>query len=584
MRLIALSVTRRIALSAALAAVAPFASISIQAQADPPAQVGRISVVSGAVSVQPAGVDGWGEAVPNLPLGPGGRIYTNPDAKAEVQIGQTFVRIGPNTDFTLVNSTPEGLYFGVAQGSIHLQVMGLWPDQSIFVQTPSGSSTLTTTGQMRVDVMPEIPAAVFTSFGVNLFVNGAGGYQQTIANGQSLELGGTNPVMAQWLEPGSWDPLDDWSHHRDEEIQASQSYQYVSQEIPGAYELDGAGTWEPGTEYGAVWFPNNVPEGWAPYHYGHWVNRSPWGWVWVEQESWGYAPFHYGRWVSYGGRWGWIPGPREAHPVWSPALVVFAGGIHIGGGGVSVWFPLGPGEPYRPWYPCSPRYIDSVNISNIRESPRVHVQTTYVNINVTNITYVNRTVGVAAMSNEDFASGRPAHEASVTVNVNLMEHVQPLPAPEPRATVISFVGKPPVHPVPVSTERPVLINERGKAVAARPGAQPSEPPVKAISALKPLPGRKVIAAPAKPMPAPEKPTAVTAKPVPVPAKPVAAQKTMPAGTAKPPAKPTAPGAASKPAAPAAKRASPGPKTAKPANPPAKTDKDKDKTKDDKTPS
>ena len=39
-----------------------------------------------------------------------------------------------------------------------------------------------------------------------------------------------------------------------------------------------------------------------------------------------------------------------AHPVWSPALVVFAGGIHVGGAGVSVWFPLGPGEPYHPWY------------------------------------------------------------------------------------------------------------------------------------------------------------------------------------------------------------------------------------------
>ena len=66
----------------------------------------------------------------------------------------------------------------------------------------------------------------------------------------------------------------------------------------------------------------------------------------------------------------------------------------IGGGGLSVWFPLGPGEAYRPWYRCSPRYIDQVNITNIRESPRVHVQRTYVNVvNVTNVTYVNQTRG-----------------------------------------------------------------------------------------------------------------------------------------------------------------------------------------------
>ena len=54
--------------------------------------------------------------------------------------------------------------------------------------------------------------------------------------------------------------------------------------------------------------------------------------------------------------------------------------------------PAGPGEAYRPWYRCSPRYIDQVNITNIREVSRVHVQNTYVNIvNVTNITYMNRT-------------------------------------------------------------------------------------------------------------------------------------------------------------------------------------------------
>ena len=89
-------------------------------------------------------------------------------------------------------------------------------------------------------------------------------------------------------------------------------------------------------------------------------------------------------------------GPGEC----APGLVARTGGVcrrrsFWRGVGLSVWFPLGPGEAYRPWYHCSPRYIDQVNITNIREAPRVHVQTTYVNIvNVTNITYVNQTRGV----------------------------------------------------------------------------------------------------------------------------------------------------------------------------------------------
>jgi hypothetical protein len=155
--------------------------------------------------------------------------------------------------------------------------------------------------------------------------------------------------------------------------------------------FDAAGDWQPQSDYGPIWFPH-VDAGWAPYHYGHWVHMPFYGWTWVADEPWGAAPFHYGRWVAVGGRWGWIPGPREGHPVWSPAQVVFAGGIQFGGVGVSVWFPLGPGEAYKPWYPCSPQYINQINISNIHESRIIHVQTTYVNIvNVTNVTYVNRT-------------------------------------------------------------------------------------------------------------------------------------------------------------------------------------------------
>jgi hypothetical protein len=271
-------------------------------------------------------------------------------------------------------------------------------------------------------VLPDDEAAIFTNFSNDALIAGAGGFGLHLGNGQAIELIGSNPVYPQWLQPADFDDLDTWSHIRDRQIANAISYHYMSAEIPGAADLDASGQWMPASDYGPIWFPNSVPAGWAPYHYGHWVNHAPWGWMWVEDEPRGYAPFHYGRWVSFGGRWGWVPGPPAAHPVWSPALVVFAGGIHFGGGEVSVWFPLGPGEPYRPWYPCSPRYIDQVNISNITESRVVHVQTTYVNIvnvtNITNITYVNRTIGVTAMSHADFAAGRPASQVAVHIDVS----------------------------------------------------------------------------------------------------------------------------------------------------------------------
>ena len=507
MRLSALRFAPRLVLAAAT--LLSLAAAPGDAQPDPPAEAGRLSSISGTVSIQPAGVDDWGQAYPNLPLGPGDRVVTDVDGRAEIQVGRTYVRIGPNSDVSLVDSTPEGLYFGVAQGSIHVRSNGLWQGQALYVNTPSGSSSLTAAGELRVDVWPDQQAAVFTSFGSNVAITGAGGFAQWLGAGQALELVGSNPVTPQWLQPADWDDLDNWSHQRDQQIFAPQSYRYVSPEIPGAYELDANGDWMPGTPYGPIWFPRNVPGGWAPYHYGHWVNHAPWGWVWIEDESWGYAPFHYGRWVAYNGRWGWVPGPPTAHPVWSPALVVFAGGIHVGGVGVSAWFPLGPGEPYRPWYHTSPQYMDDVNRSNMGESQRVHVQTTYVNVNVVNITYVNRTT-VTAMRQEDFASGRPAHQSNVVVDVRQMDRVQPLAAPEPKPTAQSFVGHAPARAVKVSVARPVLINDKGKAVSTKPGSVAVEPPVKPAPPVRVVPGHTAVAPPAgaaRPQPGAKLPTA-----------------------------------------------------------------------------
>ncbi len=462
---------------------------------DPPPQAGRLSIVNGTVSIQPAGAQDWGQAYLNYPIGPGDRIFTDADGRAEIEVGRTFVRIGPRTDVTFVDFTQEAITFGAGQGAVHIRTTGLWQGQSLYVQTPSGTSTVTGPADFSVDVYPDDQTAVFTNFDGDVYISGANDLGMDTAPGQSLELVGTNPAYPQWLQPAPPDDLDNWSRRRDAQLERAASYRYVSPDAPGAEDLDAYGQWQPGTEYGDMWFPQVQP-GWAPYHYGHWVNHEPWGWVWVEDEPWGYTPFHYGRWVSYHGRWGWIPGAREEHAVWSPALVVFAGG---GGGGLSVWFPLGPGEAYRPWYPCSPRYVDRVNITNIRETNVVHVQKTYVNIvnvtNVNNITYVNRTSGATAMRQQDFAAGRPVTQAAVRIDQQQLRNMQVQAKPEVAPTRTALISAPPARPVSVPVNRPVLINARGMAVAAQPKAQPAPPPSRPAPAAPSLPNRTVVAPP-----------------------------------------------------------------------------------------
>jgi hypothetical protein len=142
-----------------------------------------------------------------------------------------------------------------------------------------------------------------------------------------------------------------------------------------------------------------------------------------------------------------------------------------------------------------------VNITNIREAPRVHVQNTYVNIvNVTNITYINQTHGATAMRQDDFAAGRSVRNVAVRVDPREMQQARALQQPEVAAAPRAIVSRPVTRPVPVSIQRPVLINQQGKQIAARPGATPIAPPVRQEPQIRPLPGRTIVAAPAHPVP------------------------------------------------------------------------------------
>ena len=498
----ALSSSRRFlfATVAAAALVAFPYLANAQDSDDPPPEAGRLSYISGNVSIQPATSDEWGQAYPNLPVGPGDRIFTDSDSRAEIQIGRTYVRIGPNSDVTLVDDSQFNINFGVAQGSIRLHSFGLWPRQLVDVSTPNGNAEFGEQGDLRVDVLPTDGASVFTNLGQFADITGAGDFRQQLDYGQSLEVAGTNPVYPQWLQPAPPDQLDAWSQDRDQRLAQVASYQYVSPDVPGAADLDNNGDWQAQTDYGPMWFPRDVPADWQPYRNGHWINRDPWGWVWVEDEPWGYAPFHYGRWAMYRDRWGWVPGPVNVRPVWSPALVVFAGG---GGGlNLSAWFPLGPGEAYRPWYRCSPRYIDQVNITNIHPAPRVVVRNTYVNVvnvtNVTNITYINRS-HVIAVPRDEFGKGRHVRDIAVRVDPRQMQQIRPVAAPPVAAPPRPIITRPVAH-VPARVQRPTLINQRGQEIAARPGAKPVAPPVRQAPPPRPLPGRTVVAAPAHPVP------------------------------------------------------------------------------------
>jgi len=391
-------------------------------QDDPPGRVARLGYMQGSVSFQPAGETDWVQAVPNRPMSTGDQLWTDPDSRAEVQLGSAVIRLGANTGFAFLDLDDHTVQIQLTSGAINITVRRLGDGDDFEVDTPNQAFTIFQPGHYRVEASAD---GSYTVIGVRAGEGEATGNGETytLRSGQRGTFSGTDSLYVDVVDIGAPDDFDTWSYNRDHRYDYSRSAEYLSHDVVGYEDLDDYGDWRDDPNYGHVWFPNQVAFGWAPYHEGHWDWISPWGWTWVDDSSWGYAPFHYGRWVSVGGRWGWVAGPVAVQAVYAPALVVFIGGGPGGFGGNVGWFPLGPREVYVPSYPVSQAYVTRVNISNttVTNVTITNVYNTTIihnTTNITNITYANRNVQGAVMvvPQHAFVSAQPVAKVAVAVS------------------------------------------------------------------------------------------------------------------------------------------------------------------------
>jgi hypothetical protein len=350
-------------------AVAPL--IWGQGTVDPPSRVARLSFVEGSVSFRPASGDDWVAATLNYPLTSGDRLWTTENAYAEIHIGATAINLSQLADFTLSRLDDTVTRMSLSQGTIYVRIPTLGQGEVVAVDTPNGAISLLQTGTYRVDVENTTTSVRVRSGEADVLVNGRmskvrpGTMLQLVANQDVWETQDVPP-------PDEWEQAcaarDQWA---EQYLEASESY--VPPEMEGAEDLAQYGTWSADATYGAVWCPAGVAAGWAPYRNGRWAFISPWGWTWIDDAPWGFAPFHYGRWLFEDGHWFWVPGNRDQHPIYSPALVVFLGRTRLRaslaarGGPVTGWIPLGPGEIYHPPYLSSERYLRLANAPSVRD-------------------------------------------------------------------------------------------------------------------------------------------------------------------------------------------------------------------------
>jgi hypothetical protein len=332
----------------------------------PAPDVARISLIHGDVSTQRGDTGDWAVTSINAPLVRGDQVATGDKSRTEIQLDYAnILRLAAQSQVKIADLTRTRIQVQVAQGYANY-TMFKGGEADVEIDTPNVAVRPLKHGRYRVQVNSGSETDVIVRDGEAEITTPQGSTR--VKEGEMISIRGTDqPEYRVSNAPGK-DDWDRWNKDRDNTIKDAQSWGRTNRYYTGANDLDGYGRWVYVPGYGNVWQPYQQG-GWAPYQTGRWVWEPYYGWTWVSYEPWGWAPYHYGRWFYYGSNWCWWPGPVRIgyRPLWSPAFVFFVGFGHRAGFGFGSigWFPVGPHDPFYPWYGRGFNRVNVVNITNI---------------------------------------------------------------------------------------------------------------------------------------------------------------------------------------------------------------------------
>jgi hypothetical protein len=460
------------------------------AAVDPPARVARLAYLRGSVSYSPAGTDEWALASLNRPVVTGDRIWTEPGARDELQLGNAAIRMDGGALVNVLNLDDQAMQLQLTQGTLAVRVRPGQPGGMIEVDTPNLALTIQQPGHYRISVDPSGQVTtVRVADGQAQVFGPAATY--LVGPGQAFSFAGRDLRDMRYADATSRDDFDRWSDARDRRAERAIARRYVSPALVGYDDLDDYGSWRSVDGVGPVWTPRRVARDWAPYRDGHWAWVAPWGWTWIDDAPWGFAVTHYGRWANFGGSWGWVPGPAAATPVYAPALVMFvniggAPGPRYGQAPAVGWFPLAPREMYRPPYPASQRYVTSINVTNT-----VINQARITNVySGANDAYMNRRVNgaVTAVPFAVFAHAQPVRRSARALAPQFAATATVAPAAPVQAQRESLASRLTAghRPARDALARPVMVHTAPPAAGHRgPAVAPPMPAPLAVPTGRP---------------------------------------------------------------------------------------------------
>ena len=186
------------------------------AQVEPPARVGRVSLVSGALAFYGPGDSDWSVAKVNLPVVAGAWLATDPQSRAELRIGADSLDLANDTQLEFGELRDRVMQIALSQGRIDLHLRRLQQDETAEIDVPHGGVWLLQPGVYDIDSGgPDRPARITVFEGSAHF---AGGGVDTVVNaGDALVLSGSGTLTAA-VEHAAPDDFVRWcrSHDYDE--------------------------------------------------------------------------------------------------------------------------------------------------------------------------------------------------------------------------------------------------------------------------------------------------------------------------------------------------------------------------------
>ena len=285
----------------------------------PGVRIVRLSLALGDVQIDRNAGDGWEQALNNMPVIGGARIYAADESKAELEFedGSSLRLVGPGQiSLNELAYAPDGSPVNVIEidsGLVYIDARLL--DHADFrILAPTGESfAITQPSHLRFKVDEQV-ASLSVFDGEAKALSGPGNPMILAGQTYNYILGQPDSTVRLDNVPpeaeDAWDQQRDNSNDQNESAAAQNSG--VDVNAPGAADLSAYGTYEDLPGYGVAWQPNGVDSDWDPFDNGAWCDYPDWGWTFVSGYPWGWTPFYYGNWFYVHGRgWWWRPGPRH---------------------------------------------------------------------------------------------------------------------------------------------------------------------------------------------------------------------------------------------------------------------------------